>query len=67
MCQCHDTWITDNVLYSRNELVREVALVLGVGGVGVERALGLLLVEEVGEAWVLVLRVRVESVRVERW
>jgi len=47
--------------------VREVALVLGVGGVGVERALGLLLVEEVGEAWVLVLRVRVESVRVERW
>lgn len=34
-----------------DELVREVALVLGVVGVGVDGALGLALVEEVGKTW----------------
>lgn len=36
---------------ARDELVRKLALVMGVVGVGVDRALGLVLVEEVEEAW----------------
>lgn len=49
-CQLATTTVVKKP-HSPDELVREVALVVGVAGVGVEGLVDLVLVEEVEEAW----------------